>query len=282
MEALHKQYLPKLQEITFCAHFRKSIDWKKFSHIYHKQIKRLSFVEKYGKKSYPEFWRFENPESLKIDSKFLVLDNELIAMARNCKNLKRLAFIGRDLNTNCKNLMGFENLKSLDLNLNGFKNINVFNDLTELNLTQLSIESPNINKDFLRKLIGMKDLRKLIITSNGINHSEIIELIEKSPKICEIQLNSNIINKRIKLNLKLIKEKINALIVKAKKDPKTLFKLIVNDIENYRQLKRITGADIPENLLIQSLENIEIIGKTSKENLLFFSYKLTHFLKVKI
>jgi hypothetical protein len=67
--------------------------------------------------------------------------------------------------------------------------------------------------------------------------------------------------------LKLIKETINALI--AKKDPKTRFKLIVNDIENYRQLKRITGADIPENLLIQSLENIGIISKTSEENLFF-------------
>jgi hypothetical protein len=178
LEAIHKQYLPKLEEITFCAQFRKSIDWQKFTHIYRKQIKRLSFVEEYGHKSYPEFERFENLESLEIDSKFPVLDNELIAMAQNCMNLKRLTFIGRDLNINCKNLMGFENLKSLDLNLNGFKNRNVFNDLTELNLTQLSIKSPNINEDFLQKLIGMKDLRKLVITSNGINHSEIIELIE--------------------------------------------------------------------------------------------------------
>jgi hypothetical protein len=39
LEAFHKQYLPKLEEITFCSHFRESIDWQKFADICHKQIK---------------------------------------------------------------------------------------------------------------------------------------------------------------------------------------------------------------------------------------------------
>jgi hypothetical protein len=37
-------------------------------------------------------------------------------------------------------------------------------------------------------------------------------------------------------------------------------------------MKRITGADIPENLWIQSLETIQIIGKTSEESLLFIIF----------
>ncbi len=65
-------------------------------------------------------------------------------MAHNCKNLKHLAFTEYYLNINCKNLMVFQNLKRLDLNLNGFQNRNIFKDLTKLNFTQLSIEYPII------------------------------------------------------------------------------------------------------------------------------------------
>jgi hypothetical protein len=88
----------------------------------------------------------------------------------------------------------------------------------------------------------MKDLRKLFLISNKLRHSGIIKLIEKSPKICEIQMNVKFINLTT----------INALIKKSEKDPKTRFKLIANDIKNNLELRRITDADIPENLLVES------------------------------
>jgi hypothetical protein len=42
-------------------------------------------------------------------------------------------------------------------------------------------------------------------------------------------------------------------------------------------MKRITGADIPENLCIQRLKNIQIVSKTSEESLLFLSVYFSKF-----
>jgi hypothetical protein len=262
-------YLPKLEQINRLKLKRNLNAFKLFSDKYCQQIKKLNNLYNFigSPEVYQQLSRFKNIEELVLDLNCFNEGIDLIGV--NCEKLKHLTIKGsypgfsvfrgfyaleklsiylHSLHTNIqsfKPLKSCENLKSLVLSLNGFKDKH-FHEI-DLYLPQLKHFSINIGNEqitdkSLQSLAQLKKLSKLCLISSQLTDSGVCDFIKNSLNIKSIQLYNNFVNDIT----------VKAFIERAKTKPNIELEFI--------GLKNILESDIdirltlPHNLTVKQID----------------------------
>jgi hypothetical protein len=238
LNAVLEQYLPHLENINVWEFSGEKIE--KFTNLYNKQIKKISFIYLAQNKAIiPYLSRFENLESLYIQTFRYEWNEDFISMAEKLKNLKRFKISTPEVNHSFALFKIFNNLEAFELISNELKDEDM-KVIETLNLTKLEILfSKQISDELVKKLVKMKRLSEFYLNSKTITDSVICYLIKNSPKLKTFLTNDKHINEKT----------IEVFIEKALSNPKINYKFISKELNR----KRLTNDRIPKNLSIQKL-----------------------------